>query len=264
LVVPEEVDNIDAMLAQFKGREEELLQTLRTMQERSVTVRARAAVHKSKGRPVARRNDGVGYRRDAGEGSVYSRQTGESETSRGSAAGSAAIAAASIPRPATGRVPIHPPPMPAYEPRTGSDGSSPESGDGGPKAGLRSTSIGSQGNLRGSPGDDESGSESGSYTGSESGSGSYSSGSGSYTGSSASGSMSGSGSGSGSYTSRSGSESGSGSEGESYDSGSLQDLPSRWKSDEKKQPWQNKESDDYGSQSTENDRHQPLSTGHYK
>lgn len=124
LVVPEEVDNIDAMLAQFKGREEELLQTLRTMQERSVTVRARAAVHKSKGRPPPRRPDGTpGYRRD-GQYSVDSRQTAESEASRGSAAGSAAIAAASIPRPA-GRVPIHPPPVPAYKKRQNSDGSSP-------------------------------------------------------------------------------------------------------------------------------------------
>ena len=33
LVVPDEVDNIDAMMAQFRNREDELLQTLKTMQE---------------------------------------------------------------------------------------------------------------------------------------------------------------------------------------------------------------------------------------
>lgn len=46
-VVPDEIDNVDEMMLQFKGREEELLETLRTMQERSIAQRARAAVHKS-------------------------------------------------------------------------------------------------------------------------------------------------------------------------------------------------------------------------
>ena len=173
LVVPEEVDNIDTMLTQFRGREEELLQTLRTMQERSVSVRARAAVHKSKGRPPPRREQGPGYRRD-GAYSIDSRQTGDSETSRGSAAGSAAIAAASIPRPATGRVPIHPPPVPTHELTEASEESSPESQSKRPRGrNLQSTSVGSEGNL-GSPEGSTSASRSASKSESESGSGSAS------------------------------------------------------------------------------------------
>ena len=46
-VVPEEADNVDEMLTQFKGREEELLETLRRMQERAIASRARLAVQKS-------------------------------------------------------------------------------------------------------------------------------------------------------------------------------------------------------------------------
>jgi hypothetical protein len=46
-VVPDEADNIDEMMLQFKGREEELVETLRTMQERTVAQRARQAIRKS-------------------------------------------------------------------------------------------------------------------------------------------------------------------------------------------------------------------------
>jgi len=46
-VVPDEVDNVDEMMLQFKGREEELIETLLTMQERTVAQRARQAVRKS-------------------------------------------------------------------------------------------------------------------------------------------------------------------------------------------------------------------------
>eukprot|EP00571_Detonula_confervacea_P009844 CAMPEP_0172299208 /NCGR_PEP_ID=MMETSP1058-20130122/1563_1 /TAXON_ID=83371 /ORGANISM="Detonula confervacea, Strain CCMP 353" /LENGTH=1352 /DNA_ID=CAMNT_0013008569 /DNA_START=322 /DNA_END=4380 /DNA_ORIENTATION=+ len=46
-VVPEEADNIDEMMMQFKGREEELVETLRRMQERAIASRARLAVQKS-------------------------------------------------------------------------------------------------------------------------------------------------------------------------------------------------------------------------
>jgi len=46
-VVPEELDNIDEMMQQFKGREEELVETLRTMQERAVAQKARTAGHKA-------------------------------------------------------------------------------------------------------------------------------------------------------------------------------------------------------------------------
>lgn len=40
-VVPEEKDNIDEMMMQFSGREEELVETLRSMQEREVAQKAR-------------------------------------------------------------------------------------------------------------------------------------------------------------------------------------------------------------------------------
>lgn len=46
-VVPDEVENIDEMMLQFEGREDELIETLRTMQERNVAQRARAAVQKT-------------------------------------------------------------------------------------------------------------------------------------------------------------------------------------------------------------------------
>ena len=35
-VVPDEIDNVDEMMKQFKGREDEMIETLRTMQERSI------------------------------------------------------------------------------------------------------------------------------------------------------------------------------------------------------------------------------------
>lgn len=49
VVVPKEKDNVDAMMKRFKGREEELLQTLKTMQERGVPARVRVAVKRGKG-----------------------------------------------------------------------------------------------------------------------------------------------------------------------------------------------------------------------
>ena len=39
--------HIDEMMTQFKGREEELVETLRRMQERAIASRARLAVQKS-------------------------------------------------------------------------------------------------------------------------------------------------------------------------------------------------------------------------
>ena len=39
LVLPDEVDKVDAMMEQFRGREAELVSTLQTMQERSATQR---------------------------------------------------------------------------------------------------------------------------------------------------------------------------------------------------------------------------------
>ncbi|GKY99140.1 hypothetical protein MPSEU_000869500 [Mayamaea pseudoterrestris] len=46
-VVPEELDNVDEMMNQFKGREDELLETLRTMQERFIAQKARETNQKS-------------------------------------------------------------------------------------------------------------------------------------------------------------------------------------------------------------------------
>lgn len=46
-VVPDEAENIDEMMRQFYGREEELLETLRSMQERAIAQRQRLAVQKS-------------------------------------------------------------------------------------------------------------------------------------------------------------------------------------------------------------------------
>ena len=40
-VVPEEIQNVDEMMTQFRGREDELVETLRTMQERAVAQKAR-------------------------------------------------------------------------------------------------------------------------------------------------------------------------------------------------------------------------------
>jgi hypothetical protein len=54
-VVPEEIDNVDEMMNQFKGREEELVETLRTMQERAVAQKARQAGQRA-AKVEARRN----------------------------------------------------------------------------------------------------------------------------------------------------------------------------------------------------------------
>jgi len=53
-VVPDEIDNVDEMMLQFKGREEELVETLKTMQERSIAQRARVAKQKSAKREARR------------------------------------------------------------------------------------------------------------------------------------------------------------------------------------------------------------------
>jgi uncharacterized protein YdaU (DUF1376 family) len=45
-VVPDELRNVDEMMMQFRGREDELIETLRTMEERAVAQRARDATQK--------------------------------------------------------------------------------------------------------------------------------------------------------------------------------------------------------------------------
>jgi hypothetical protein len=47
MVVPEELDNVDEMMKQFHGREDELIETLRSMQERMVALKARSAMQKA-------------------------------------------------------------------------------------------------------------------------------------------------------------------------------------------------------------------------
>ena len=46
-VVPEEIQNVDEMMLQFRGREEELIETLRTMEERAVAQKARQGAQKA-------------------------------------------------------------------------------------------------------------------------------------------------------------------------------------------------------------------------
>ena len=53
-VVPEEIDNVDEMMLQFVGREEELVETLRTMQERQVAQKARVQGQKQAKRDARR------------------------------------------------------------------------------------------------------------------------------------------------------------------------------------------------------------------
>ncbi len=53
-VVPDELDNVDEMMSQFIGREEELLETLRTMQERSIAARQREASRRNAKREAKR------------------------------------------------------------------------------------------------------------------------------------------------------------------------------------------------------------------
>ena len=67
-VVPEEINNVDEMMNQFKGREDELLETLKTMQERFVAQKARNANQKSakmEARRTVRKAAGVGALRAA-------------------------------------------------------------------------------------------------------------------------------------------------------------------------------------------------------
>ncbi len=53
-VVPDEIDNVEEMMHQFKGREEELVETLRTMQERSIAARQREAMRRNAKREARR------------------------------------------------------------------------------------------------------------------------------------------------------------------------------------------------------------------
>lgn len=76
-VVPDEIENVDDIMVQFSGREEELIETLRAMQEKSIAQRARAAVQRS-----ARSGAGARTGRDAGN-DESSEDLGQSVTTDG-------------------------------------------------------------------------------------------------------------------------------------------------------------------------------------
>ena len=83
-VVPDEIDNIDEMMIQFEGREAELVETLRTMQERSVAQRARAAVQKTaklEARANAAMATSPGSVSSSSEPSYYAGSAGDSSVS---------------------------------------------------------------------------------------------------------------------------------------------------------------------------------------
>jgi hypothetical protein len=88
IVLPDETEKVYAMMDQFKGREAELVSTLQTMEERSSNQRARAAIHKSK--PPSQQN------------AAFGTSSGGIQGGEGSTAGTAAIAAVSLPIPAEG------------------------------------------------------------------------------------------------------------------------------------------------------------------
>jgi hypothetical protein len=69
-VVPDEIDNVDDIMVQFSGREEELIETLRAMQEKSIAQRARAAVQKSAKKEAGKMGRGGDNFDESSQGSV--------------------------------------------------------------------------------------------------------------------------------------------------------------------------------------------------
>lgn len=87
-VVPDEIDNVDDIMVQFSGREEELIETLRSMQEKSIAQRARAAVQRSakqdlKNSLVRRHADESSEDQDLGHSMTSYTEGGETYTSGG-------------------------------------------------------------------------------------------------------------------------------------------------------------------------------------
>ncbi|KAG7341516.1 hypothetical protein IV203_023468 [Nitzschia inconspicua] len=85
-VVPEEIQNVDEMMTQFRGREDELVETLRTMQERAVAQKARqssqrAAKQQAKMESAAAKAEGksnIAKSRSIGTGQVSAQATAKS------------------------------------------------------------------------------------------------------------------------------------------------------------------------------------------
>jgi len=67
-VVPDEINNVDAMMLRFKGRESYLVDALLRLEERTATTHARGAVHKV--RNITKRTNPADYAGKTAEGSV--------------------------------------------------------------------------------------------------------------------------------------------------------------------------------------------------
>jgi hypothetical protein len=74
-VVPEEIENVDEMMTQFRGREDELVETLRTMQERAVAQKAR---HSSQRAAKQQAKAAVKSSKSIGTGGLTSQATAKS------------------------------------------------------------------------------------------------------------------------------------------------------------------------------------------
>jgi hypothetical protein len=79
-VVPEEIENVDEMMIQFKGREEELVETLRTMEERLVAQKARKEGQKA-AKIQARQTAKLSASSASADTSVRSKSSAERRTS---------------------------------------------------------------------------------------------------------------------------------------------------------------------------------------
>jgi hypothetical protein len=101
-VAPEEIDNVDEMMNQFKGREEELVETLRTMQERAVAQKARSAGHRAAKTEARRSVQRIGSGTTSTPGSVVQKiasleiKQAASGTGGMAAAGAGMVAAAVV------------------------------------------------------------------------------------------------------------------------------------------------------------------------
>jgi len=82
-VVPDEIDNVDDIMVQFSGREEELIETLRAMQEKSIAQRARAAVQRSAKKEAGRTGRMIDDESSGDPGQSYTTDGSQSRTTDG-------------------------------------------------------------------------------------------------------------------------------------------------------------------------------------
>mmetsp|Transcript_6108 Transcript_6108/g.11303 ORF Transcript_6108/g.11303 Transcript_6108/m.11303 type:complete len:941 (-) Transcript_6108:286-3108(-) len=106
-VVPEEIQNVDEMMLQFRGREDELVETLRTMQERAVAQKARhssqraakqqakmasaAAKAESQGNVAAKTSRSIGTGHVAAQATAKSLGTGQVTAAKSKSLGSGVL-----------------------------------------------------------------------------------------------------------------------------------------------------------------------------